>query len=280
MKWTNYHSHTHFSDGKGAPELYAQSAAKHGMYAYGFSCHSPVPFESGWNMKFERLAAYLKEINHLKEKYREKLKIYLGLEIDYVKNLCGIELYKNHYQLDYTIGGVHFLGEFENGRFWDFDGGKPWFRKGLEELFDNDIKKLVEYYYEQVTDMVVNEKPDVVAHVDLIKKYNKDNYFFNEQDKWYKDIAFAALEKIAKTDTIVEVNTRGVLKQLDDEFFPSNFILERCLELSMPVCLSADSHDANDVMALLPEAKEQLIKTGYREVYLFDENGWNASPIE
>jgi histidinol-phosphatase (PHP family) len=211
MRWTNYHSHTHYCDGKGEPELYVKSAIENNLYAYGFSGHSPVPFESGWNMKYEKLAAYIKEIKSLKEKYQNDIKLFIGMEIDYVKNLCGIKQYQ-HLGLDYSIGGVHFLGQFENGRFWDFDGGKPWFEKGLNELFNGDIKKLVSFYYQQVTDMAIHEQPDVIAHFDLIKKYNKGNYFFDEKESWYQEIVFDALEKVSKTQSIIEINTRGILK--------------------------------------------------------------------
>ena len=278
MYWTNYHSHTHFSDGKGEPELYVESAIKNGLYAYGFSCHSPVPFDSGWNMKYEKLAAYINEIKLLKEKYKNEIKLFLGMEVDYIKNLSGIKQYEN-IGLDYTIGGVHFLGQFENGRFWDFDGGKPWFTKGLNELFDGDIKKLVTFYYQQIVDMAIEEKPDIIAHFDLIKKYNKGSYFFSENEDWYKKIALEALEKIAKTDSIIEINTRGILKKLNEEFYPSNFILKRCEELSIPICLSADTHHPDDVKAFLPEAMELLKSIGFKEVRYFDENGWVAQTI-
>ena len=278
MYWTNYHSHTHFSDGKGEPELYVKSAIKNGLYAYGFSCHSPVPFDSGWNMKYEKLAAYINEIKLLKEKYKNEIKLFLGMEVDYIKNLSGIKQYEN-IGLDYTIGGVHFLGQFENGRFWDFDGGKPWFTKGLNELFDGDIKKLVTFYYQQIVDMAIEEKPDIIAHFDLIKKYNKGSYFFSENEDWYKKIALEALEKIAKTDSIIEINTRGILKKLNEEFYPSNFILKRCEELSIPICLSADTHHPDDVKAFLPEAMELLKSIGFKEVRYFDENGWVAQTI-
>ena len=273
MHWTNYHSHTHYCDGKGEAELYVKSAIKNGLHAYGFSGHSPVPFESGWNMKYEQLAAYIKEINCLKEKYKDKIKVFLGMEIDYIKNLSGIRQYR-HLNLDYTIGGVHFLGRFENGRFWDFDGGKPWFEKGLNELFEGDIKKLIAYYYQQVVDMAIDEEPDVIAHFDLIKKYNKGNYFFNENENWYKEIVFDALEKISKTNAIVELNTRGILKKLNEEFYPSNFILQHCYDLQVPICLSADTHHPDDVMALLPEAKELVKNIGFTGVYYFDDADW------
>jgi len=278
MKWTNYHSHTNFSDGKGEPELYVKSALKQKMYAYGFSCHSPVPFTSGWNMKYENLLAYINEIQRLKKKYKGQIKLFLGMEIDYIKNIVGINNY-NYLNLDYTIGGVHFLGFFKDGSAWDYDGGKIKYEKGLKEIFGNDIKKLVKYYYQQVNNMIINEKPNIIAHLDLIKKYNKGNYFFDENEKWYKDIVLESLKIIANNNLIVEVNTRGVLKGIDNEFYPSNFILDKCKELNIKLCLSADAHNPKDVMALLPEAKNLLITKGFKEIFIFDEEGWNPINI-
>ena len=278
MKWTNYHSHSNFSDGKGEPELYVKSAIEKGMYAYGFSCHSPLPFESGWNMKFEQLRNYVNEINRLKHKYHGSIKLYLSLETDYVKNLIGPDQFKK-YSLDYTLGSVHFLEFFANGKVWDFDRSNDWFQKGLEELFNNDIKRLVEFYYQQVTDMVKIYRPDVIGHFDLIKKFNGRANYFNEDAGWYKEIVFGVLDVVAETGAIIEVNTRGVLKKLCDEFYPSNFILKRCLEKRIPLTLSADTHNPEDVMALLPEARELLRKIGYTEVFIYDEKGWCPTPI-
>ncbi len=273
FKWTNYHSHTQYSDGKGDAELYVKSAVEHKMYAYGFSCHSPVPFNSGWNMKYENVLEYLNTINYLKEKYSGQIKLFLGMEIDYIKNITGIKNF-THLNLDYTIGGIHFLGFFENGRAWDYDGGKPLYEKGLKELFGSDIKRLVKYYYEQINEMVINEQPDVIAHLDLIKKYNKGNYFFNENEKWYQDIVDESLAIIAKSKSIVEINTRGVLKGLDHEFYPSNFIIDKCKKAGIKVCLSADTHHPDDVMALLPDVRKLLKEKGFKEVFIFDEKGW------
>jgi histidinol-phosphatase (PHP family) len=278
MLWTNYHSHSDFSDGKGTPEEYVLSAIKYKMYAYGFSCHSPVPFNSGWNMKFEKLFSYISEIKRLKIKYENKLKIYLGLEIDYFKNLSGFHQYKK-VGLDYSIGGIHFLGFFNDGTPWDFDSSIDWFEKGLNELFSGDIKNLVSFYYQQIEEMIANERTDIIAHLDLIKKYNEGNTYFDENAKWYRDIVFGLLEKIAKSGSILEVNTRGVLKKLNMEFYPSNFILKRCMELKIPVILSSDAHQSKDVMALLPEACKMLASIGYKEAFILDEKGWRAVPI-
>jgi histidinol-phosphatase (PHP family) len=65
-----------------------------------------------------------------------------------------------------------------------------------------------------------------------------------------------------------------VLKKLNSEFYPSNFILKRSLELNIPVCLSSDAHQVHHVMALLPEASELLKSLGYKKIYILDEETW------
>jgi histidinol-phosphatase (PHP family) len=55
MSWTNYHSHCHYCDGKYEPEKYIESALQQGLLAYGFSSHTPLPFETTWAMKDEAL---------------------------------------------------------------------------------------------------------------------------------------------------------------------------------------------------------------------------------
>ena len=279
MLLTNYHTHTCYSDGKSHPEEYIISAIEQKLYALGFSCHAPVPFKTNWTMKFEHLYSYLNELNNLKKKYDEKLKIFVGLEIDYVKGLCGYHQYKN-IGLDYSIGGVHFLGFLNDGSSWDFDREKDWFIKGLDEIFNGDIKKLISFYYEQIQNMIETEKTAILAHLDLIKKFNSGNLFFNESSSWYRDIVFGLLDHVAISGTIIELNTRGVLKQLNSEFYPSGFILKRCLELKIPVCLSSDAHQPKDVLALLHEAGNLLKSIGYKEVFILEQNGWNPVPIE
>ena len=50
MQLSNYHSHCTFCDGRSTPEDFVKFAVSHGFRAYGFSSHSPLPFETFWNM--------------------------------------------------------------------------------------------------------------------------------------------------------------------------------------------------------------------------------------
>jgi histidinol-phosphatase (PHP family) len=81
MPWTNYHSHTHFCDGKLGPEAYAAEAARQGLWAYGFSSHAPLPYNVPWGMRPESVAAYLAQVARLQADYQGKLELYVGLEV-------------------------------------------------------------------------------------------------------------------------------------------------------------------------------------------------------
>ena len=84
MQLSNYHSHCTFCDGRSTPEDFIKFAVAHGFRAYGFSSHSPLPFETFWNMSKDDMPEYLTEIERLKKKYSDRLEIYVGLEIDFL----------------------------------------------------------------------------------------------------------------------------------------------------------------------------------------------------
>ncbi len=110
MQLSNYHSHCTFCDGRSIPEDFVRFAITHGFRAYGFSSHSPLPFETFWNMSKDDMPEYLQEIKRLKQKYSDQLEIYAGLEIDYLDETYNASIpYFQELPLDYRIGSIHFL---------------------------------------------------------------------------------------------------------------------------------------------------------------------------
>ena len=63
MQLSNYHSHCNFCDGRSFPEDFVKFAIQHQFRAYGFSSHSPLPFETFWNMSKDDMNEYLEEIS-------------------------------------------------------------------------------------------------------------------------------------------------------------------------------------------------------------------------
>ena len=55
LRNSNFHSHCLFCDGHGHPETFLRFAIAGKFRAYGYSSHSPLPFETFWNMSKDDL---------------------------------------------------------------------------------------------------------------------------------------------------------------------------------------------------------------------------------
>ena len=122
-------------------------------------------------MSVDQLQKYNLEIDRLKEKWGNKIQIYKGLEVDYIPGI--IDIFSPHIiaaDLDYTIGAVHYVGFLPNGRPWGFQSSHEEFQAGLSTLFHGDIQACVASYYGMIRRMVRQSCPDIVAHLDRIKK--------------------------------------------------------------------------------------------------------------
>lgn len=279
MNFGCYHTHSFYCDGNMWPEDYVKKAVELGFKAIGFSGHAPTNIETTWQMKKEDLLKYIDDVNSLKEKYKDEIEVYLGLEIDYVRNVVSPldQVYKNS-NLDYFIGSVHFL-ECGEGKYLCVDGTASEFDELLEKGFNNDIKALVKNYYERVREMVITSKPDIVGHLDLVKKLNKENKYFNENEKWYQDEVIKTLDVIKATGCIVEVNTGGRSRGYMKEFYPSNWILKEALQRNIKVILNGDAHQPDNINAFYVEAICSLKDVGYKSQSVLYRGKWQEVNI-
>ena len=99
---SNYHTHSTFCDGKDTPEEMVLEAIRLGCPEIGFSGHSYTDFDETYCMSIEGTKQYKKCIRELAEKYRDRIRILLGVEQDYFSNAPT-----NGY--DYVIGSVHYI---------------------------------------------------------------------------------------------------------------------------------------------------------------------------
>lgn len=277
MSWTNYHSHCHYCDGKYGPEQYIVSAIEKGLIAYGYSSHAPVPFETVWTMKKEKAPAYVAEIHQLKEKYKGDIQVYCGLEVDYIPHVTGpkskaiIGL-----GLDYTVGSVHFVEYFPDGKGWEIDGSHQLFLDGLHQIFKGDSKKAVTRYFELTRQMVEQECPDVIGHIDKIKIQDEEGRLFSQQADWYQQEIDKTLDVIAQTGAIIEVNTRGIYKKKTRETYPGKQILEKIFQLGIPVTINSDCHHPDEITASFEEAAALLTGIGFKQVKVLLDGQWQG----
>ena len=124
------------------------------MTALGFSSHAPLPFETSWAMKSSDFMSYCQSVQFLKAKYADDIYIVLGAEVDYIPGVISPgDLKYNRYNLDYTIGSIHNVGSFENGQHWDIDWSAEQFDRGLNDIYQGDIRNAVGEYYRLVAEM-------------------------------------------------------------------------------------------------------------------------------
>ncbi|MBF4806662.1 MAG: PHP domain-containing protein, partial [Pseudoleptotrichia goodfellowii] len=118
---TNFHTHNYrCGHAIGNVEDYVKVAVKEGYSELGISDHAPVPGYYNDRMKKEELQGYLEEIEEAQKKYKDKIKIYKSLEIEYFPEWQEYydELKK---KLDYIVLGLHAFrkeGETEIHSAW------------------------------------------------------------------------------------------------------------------------------------------------------------------
>lgn len=270
----DYHIHTDFCDGKAKAEEFIKKAVEHKMEIIGFSSHGPVPFKTDWTMKEKDFPEYIKEINGLRNRYRNKIRILIGLEVDYIPGIfsCKSSIIKNA-GLDYTLGSVHFLGQMKDGFRWTVDGPFEETDSGIKYTFGGDGKAAAEAYYDRISEMVRTAPPDIIGHFDLIKINNRNNYLFSEDEQWYRKLVEATFDVIAESECVIEVNTGGITRKKIDALYPSVWIIRECFEKNIPMIINSDSHSPEHLGGSFDYALTEVKKAGYRKLVRFTEKG-------
>jgi histidinol-phosphatase (PHP family) len=280
-KLYNYHTHSRFSDGSAEPEEYVKAAIQQGFTSLGFSEHSVLPFENTFALQSGTENTYVIEINRLKDVYKDQLQILLAMEADYIPGIsAGFNKLKASLGLDYLIGSVHLVLNNDTGILWFIDGPKrETYDKGLNELFDGDIRKGVTSYWHQINRMVEEEQFDIIGHLDKIKMHNQGRWF-SEKDKWYTDLVNQSISMIAEKDLIVEVNTRGLYKGRSESLFPGEYILRRLKERDVRITLSSDAHQPTELSLGFDDAKILLRSCGFGGYAVFSDGEWIDQAID
>lgn len=270
----NFHTHTTWCDGKSTPEKIISKAIELGYKSLGFSGHAPTKLQAEWQMTPDGFAEYKQKILKLKKTSASQIQIYLGVEADYIPNIAGSSNFKKD-NLDYIIGSVHYVSSnlFQD-KFLTIDASPEVFENGVKHLFNNNIKAAVVRYYETIREMLMVDKPDIIGHLDLVKKFNKGNRYFNEQEAWYKDEINKTIEVIRTTNCMVEINTRGFYKNLMSDFYPSNEIIEKCHEFNIPLVINTDTHHFEELAKGRNEVLELLEKLNIKSHKALFDNKW------
>jgi histidinol-phosphatase (PHP family) len=273
--WVNYHSHTQYCDGENPAIEYITEAIRRGLPAYGYSSHAPIAIPSNWCIPDPDFGSYLDEVHTIKKAFGEKIQVYLGLEIDFIPGIAGRRkhLLKNT-DLDYFIGSIHFVNSFGDGQPWNIDTSFELFRRGMKEIFKDDFRKAATRFYELSRQMIEEEKPDIIGHLDKIKMFSSQWGYFNENESWYRDQIDLTIRTLKTSSTIVEINTRGYYKYGQKELYPSIWIIEKLNKAGVPLMINSDAHRPKEIIEGMAYAANILKSVGVQRLNALFNNHW------
>ena len=241
----NYHAHTfRCHHATGTPEEYILRAIENGIKYMGFSDHAPFAFPDGYESTYRIPTAetrdYFSELYALREKYKDKLNIKIGFEMEYYPKYFN-EMLKIALDAgaEYLILGHHCLFNERPDGFWS--------------THQTDDPDLLKEYVSNVTQAIKTDVFTYVAHPDIFNFIGDISLYAEEMRK----ICVASRE-----DNIpLEINCLGLR---DNRHYPREIFWEIAGEEKSPVTIGFDSHDitsAFDEESLI-KAKEIIKKFG------------------
>lgn len=250
----DYHLHTPLcGHAGGTMREYVQAAVARGLSEIGFADHLPLLTrrDPSLTMSQEELPLYIEEIESLRKEFPE-ISIRAGIEADFFPALVEeTAALIERYPFDYVIGSVHFLDG------WGFDD--PRGRAGYEGRRPLDV---YEEYFETLIGAAESRLFDVIAHPDLIKKYDY------RADGDVSHLYERAAKAIAESGAAVEINTAGLRKPIG-EIYPVLEFLVLCRESGAPVAFGSDAHAPQDVGRDFGAALKLARDAGYSRMAKF-----------
>lgn len=266
----NLHTHTTYCDGKDTPEEMIEYAIKKGFDSIGFSGHSYMFYSESHSMSLEGTEQYKKHITRLKEEYRGKIDIFLGLEFDMfsVVDLSGY---------DYLLGSVHYL-KFGD-EYVGFDRGANEVKRVIDTYFGGDGMAFAKEYYRLLASLTEYGKFDIIGHIDLITKNCETAELFDWNSKEYFDAAFEAIDALSGKIPFFEVNTGAIARGYRTSPYPVNQLIKMLYDKGFGATISSDCHDGQMLDCGFEDARLLLKECGFKERYVLTKNGFKAVEV-
>ncbi|MDO5517077.1 MAG: histidinol-phosphatase HisJ [Clostridium sp.] len=188
---------------------------------------------------------YFESVNKIKEKYYGKIKINLGMEVDFIDGLEEetkelLNTYGPH--LDDGLLSVHFIKIKDEYMAID---GIDGFEKARKLL--GTVEKVYDKYYETLLKAVKSDlgkyKPKRIGHPNLVRRFNE---LYPLEYKNYELLETLA-EEIKKNDYEVDINTAGLRKKYCGEIYVSGYFRELVEKYKIRTVFGSDSHESKDV---------------------------------
>lgn len=249
----DYHMHTTLCNhAEGAMEAYVERAVELGLTEMGFADHMPVMPEPHLCMRYDQLPGYVDSVLALRDRYRDRITIKLGCEMDIVPDrMDEIRDIIAAWPFDYVIGSVHYLDG------WPFDQ-----QQYRDEFGRRDLADIYRTFFDAIIAAAETGVHDIVGHIDNIKRMGNIPDF--DLTPEYERVAAA----VKKAGLAVEINTSG-FDHPAGEAYPSPAFLKVLNRFDVPVTCGSDAHAPGDVGRHFDRACAMFRDAGYDRIAAF-----------
>jgi len=249
------HIHTPFCPHGTSDALidYIEHAIKHSFTHISFTEHAPLPThfddptpdkDSGMHQKL--LEPYFEQLAELKQFYKDKLHIQIGLEVDFI---AGYEkettMFLNEVgpRLDDAILSVHFL-KFQND-YCCIDFSADEFARFAKQV--GSVSAVYDLYYKTVQQSILADlgpyKPKRIGHPTLVHKFQ------HAHKETIDDAAQirATLQLMGDYGYELDFNSAGLSKAQCLEPYPPLPHVEFAKQIGLPIVFGSDAHQVKDL---------------------------------
>ena len=251
----DYHIHTLFScDSQATMTEMCRAALERGIPEIGFSDHFDLmPEDQCYN--FFKADSWWEALQRCRENFKGMLSIRAGIELGEPHRFQDeTHVLLENYPWDYSLGSLHWVGSMNI-----FD---PLY---FEQPADRSYKD----YFREMTKMVAEGDFDILAHMDIIKRYGFDNY--GSYDPYsFEDEIRTILRLCVERGLGLEINT-VTLRRPVNQVAPAEVVLRWFREEGGRwVTLGSDAHLPEHVGFGLDQVVDVLQSVGYSYLACFE----------
>lgn len=236
-------------------EEYIEEAIRLGREEISFTEHFPLPkdiinpiFAAECAISEDRVRTYLEAVEVVQERYKDKIKINKGFEVDYIEgHEEEIKILLNQYgpQIEDSILSVHFV--YYEGQYYGID-----YKPDVERLLTYlpSVAMMYDLYFETVLRSIEADlglyKPKRIGHPSLIRIFQKEWPIDYDDHGLYEKM----IQAIKEREYEIDFNVAGLRKELCRETYPSHKLLSLMKKYDVPYVCGSDSHTVGQLAYL------------------------------
>ena len=218
---------------------------------------------------------YATEAKSLREEFAGRIELLVGFETErlppdsWQQKMAAL---RDGIGLEYTVGSVHSI----EGQYIDYS---PELTARVAERCGG-VEPMQRRYFDAVADLVQRLSPEIVGHIDLIRKFHGPGAALGASVMRSVE---TTLEVVRAQGGVLDVNC-GAHRRGLSPVYPLPDILARACEMGIGATLGDDGHGAHDVGVGLDASLRAIADAGYKRVHYLTRVGsdvvWRTAALE